>query len=428
METVRSSGNALLTIINDILDFSKIESGKLELDKEPFDLRTCPEASLDVVAPNAAEKGLELAYVIDPRTPVMVLGDITRLRQILLNLLSNAVKFTSVGEVTVSVMARKLERHPQTVQKLAEAQAGTTATPQASSLLPVYAIRFAIKDTGMGIAPDRLDRLFKSFSQVDSAINRNYGGTGLGLVISQRLRELMDGRIWVDSEVNEGATFSFSIVVDAVEDVSIPAATLPLAGKRLLLLDSNATSRQHLVYQAHAWGMTVHVALAGIGLLQYLQSGEPVDAVLWDRRSLSMTDVSTLAAIQQQVEVTPLILLTAGTQLAPAAPELLLPHAALLHKPVKQAAFYNLLSQLLVGQAMPLRSLQPQHEQPSRLADDLPLRILLAEDNIINQKVASLLLQQLGYSIDVVGNGQAASDRCPTPISLRCALDGCANA
>ena len=407
VETVRSSGNALLTIINDILDFSKIESGKLELEKQPFDLRTCLESSLDVVTPHAAEKGLELAYVIDPLTPTLVLGDITRLRQILLNLLSNAVKFTSAGEVTVSVLARKLARPPKTTQQQAGAQ-NTSATLQPSSPSPIYAIRFAIKDTGMGIAPDRLDCLFKPFSQVDSAINRNHGGTGLGLVISQRLCELMGGRIWVDSDVNQGATFSFSIVAEAVEETPLSVATLPLAGKRLLLLDHNAISRQHLIYQAQAAGMTVHIAPSELALLQGLQTGEPIDAVLWDQRSLDATAPQMLAAVQRQVESTPFILLTIGIQLAPAAPRRLLPHAASLPKPVKQAAFYNLLNQLLVGQAVPLQSLQTQRDQPLRLADQLPLRILLAEDNSINQKVATLLLQKLGYSVDVVGNGQAA--------------------
>lgn len=182
-ETIRSSGEALLTIINDILDFSKIESGKLDLEEQPFDLQTCIEEALDLLAARAVEKHLELAYLFDPRIANTVLGDVTRLRQILVNLLGNAIKFTESGEVIVSVTAQDIK----------------TGTDK-----PTLTIQFAVKDTGIGIPSDRMDRLFKPFSQVDSSTSRKYGGTGLGLVICQRLCELMGGTMWVESQGRVG--------------------------------------------------------------------------------------------------------------------------------------------------------------------------------------------------------------------------------
>ncbi|NJL35298.1 MAG: PAS domain-containing protein [Leptolyngbyaceae cyanobacterium SM1_4_3] len=199
--TIRNSGEALLSIINDILDFSKIESAKLDLEENPFNLRTCIESALNLLAPKAIEKGLELAYLIDPLVPEVVVSDMTRIRQILVNLLSNAVKFTEQGEVTVSVVARPLPDR---------------AIAADDSTLSFYALRFAVKDTGIGIPSDRLARLFKPFSQIDSSISRTHGGTGLGLTISQRLSELMGGRIWVDSTLGSGSTFYCAVRVKAI--------------------------------------------------------------------------------------------------------------------------------------------------------------------------------------------------------------------
>ena len=199
-ETIRTSGDALLTIINDILDFSKIESGKLELEEQAFDLRICIEEALDLLATKAAEKKLELAYLFDPQTPSMLVGDVTRLRQILVNLVGNAVKFTDAGEVTVSVTAKKFLAQRRSfrediAQVEDDAPSVTNATPpnKPTNLQPptFYEIQFAIKDTGIGIPADRLDRLFKSFSQVDSSTSRQYGGTGLGLAICKSLSKMM---------------------------------------------------------------------------------------------------------------------------------------------------------------------------------------------------------------------------------------------
>jgi PAS domain S-box-containing protein len=406
LETVSSSGDALLTIIDDILDFSKIESGKLELEKQPVNLRTCIEAVLELLVPKAVEKGLELAYVIDSQTPVQVLSDITRLRQILVNLLGNAVKFTSVGDISVSVLARKLQSHH--ALEAETAQPGSVDNSHSSSL-PFYAIRIAVQDTGMGIAADRLDRLFQPFSQVDSSINRNYGGTGLGLVISQRLCELMGGRLWVDSEIGQGSTFSFSIVAQAasVETPSLEAAS-PLKGKRLLLFDTNGASQQHLVFQAQGWDMEVHTPQSGQDVLNALQAAS-IDAVILDSRSLKTLPESLATAIQQQLsrQTLPLILLTTD-RLAAVAQEGWAQHAAVLHKPVKQVHFYHTLIEQLTGQVRQLVTANQPRGCAERLANHLPLRILLAEDNRVNQKVALLLLQQLGYSADVVDNGLEA--------------------
>jgi PAS domain S-box-containing protein len=410
LETVRHSGDALLTIINDILDFSKIESGKLELETQPFNLRTCIEAALDLMMPKATEKGLELAYVIDPCTPTCVLSDINRLRQILVNLLGNAVKFTHLGEVSIAVVARKLQRSQHVLDAAGEAtHFSRNANHSASDSLPLYAIRFEVKDTGTGIAAAYLDRLFQPFSQGDSSINRNYGGTGLGLVISQRLCELMGGRIWVASEVGQGSTFSFSIVTQAVvEEATTCETDTRLNGKRLLLFDHHAISRQHLLFQAQALGIEVSTCESGLEILQTLQS-VPIDLLLLDQPSLEALQPSLLSEIQQtmQRQTTPLVLLT-SKRLKPSAQGLWMPSNAVLHKPIKQAQFYSLLIELLTEKSFQPLAVEPASSGAVLLTAPLPLRILLAEDNLTNQKVALLLLQKLGYSADVANNGLEA--------------------
>ena len=199
VNTIRHSGDSLLTLINDILDFSKIESGKLELDYQPFDIRDCIEETLDLLAPKAAEKNLELAYLIYKKTPNWIVGDATRIRQILVNLVGNGLKFTNFGEVVVGVTARKI----------------TVADEVVTTDCPNYEVRFMVKDTGIGIPPDKMERLFKAFSQIDSSTTRNYGGTGLGLIISRRLTELMGGKMWVESNENGGSNFFFTILTKA---------------------------------------------------------------------------------------------------------------------------------------------------------------------------------------------------------------------
>lgn len=393
VETIYSSGEALLTIINDILDFSKIESGKLQLEQRPFNLRTCIEESFDLLAPEAAQKGLELVHLIDESTPESIVGDISRLRQILVNLLCNAVKFTQSGEIKLAVKVRKL---------------GVESDKQASER---YEILFAVQDTGIGIPMERLNRLFQPFSQVDASHDRHHGGTGLGLVICQRLCQMMGGRIWVDTEVGKGSTFSFTIVTQALNSappVELKGTQPQLAGKRLLIVDDNAASCQMLVQQGQAWGMLTRVAQSGAEALALLRQGELFDLVLLDGQMPGIEALSLAIQIRKQSshQRLPIVMLTSIGQPETRDPRIIANFAAFLNKPIKQSQLYKVLIQVLVGQPIhlfPVSSRFPSID--SQLAQRLPLRILLAEDNIVNQKVGLYLLQQLGYQADVVSNG-----------------------
>lgn len=395
VETVRSSGDALLNIINDILDFSKIESGKLELEHHLFNLRVCIEDSLELLAPKASEKGLELAYLIDPQTPEWIWSDSTRLRQILVNLISNAVKFTETGEVTVFVVG----------EQLSDEWAATE--PE----LPSYRLHFSVKDTGVGIAADRRDRLFQPFTQVDSSISRTYGGTGLGLVICQRLCEMMAGRIWVESEPHQGTTFSFCILVQAQLGAEAnPASHLLLAGKRLLLLDRNVMRQQNLRLQAQSWGVEVRVARSDLEMLNCLHSEEHFDAIIFDQNSTTISSQQFAAQVHQRPlrQTVPLVLLTSSYFANFSAHELESPFAAALCQPVKQSQFYNALIEIFAGQHPQLATTRTTSKLDPQTAERSPLRMLLVEDNAVNQKIALLLLERLGYRADVAGNGLEA--------------------
>ena len=265
VETIRSSGDALLTIINDILDFSKIESGQMDLEAVPFDLRDCVEDALDLFAVAAAAKDIDLAYVVDDAIPHAVLGDVTRLRQIIVNLVGNALKFTAAGEIVVEVGARA-----------------------ASGELD-HELHFAVRDTGIGIPADRMDRLFRSFSQVDASTARQYGGTGLGLAISRRLSELMGGRMWVDSVVGEGSTFHFTIRAEPVVGSLRPhlAKHQPaLARKTLLIGDQSLTRRRLVAKQASAWGMLAQTAETRAAALALVADGVQFDVAVIDEDML----------------------------------------------------------------------------------------------------------------------------------------------
>lgn len=433
-ETIRTSGDALLTIINDILDFSKIESGKLELEEQPFDLRACIEGALDLLVPKASEKKLELAYLIDPSTPAAIVGDVTRLRQILVNLISNAVKFTETGEVVVSVVARPLLRADQ---------------PDPS---PRYVIRFAVRDTGIGIPSNRLDRLFRPFSQVDSSTSRQYGGTGLGLVISQRLAEMMGGRIWVESEEGQGSIFYFTVVAQATASLAAghpPSPEPQLTGKHLLIVDDNPTNRQILLLQTQAWGMIPRVTGSGTEALSWILRGDRFDAALLDFQMPQMDGLTLATAIRQceQTEAVkiarqqlwgeasdfplPIIMLTSMGKSDVDFPTVAV--AAFLNKPVKQSQLYNALVQVVAGAAQPTSGVAAPSSTPGStsthlLLPHLPnarpastLRVLLAEDNVVNQKVALHLLQRLGYRADIASNGLevlAALQRQPYDVVL----------
>jgi PAS domain S-box-containing protein len=380
VETIRTSGESLLAIINDILDFSKIEAGELELEREPFDVRECVEEALDLVAAAAAAKGLELACLVDERCPASVSGDVTRTRQILVNLLSNAVKFTERGEVFVSVESR--ERRADALE-----------------------LHVAVKDTGVGIPADRLDRLFHEFSQVDASTTRQYGGTGLGLAICKRLSELMGGRVWVESEPGRGSTFHFTV---AVAPASGRAAEEPpdLAGRRVLVVDDSATNRRILELQARSWGLDVLAAASAAEALEALGRGERFDAAVLDLQMPGVDGVALAAAIRSlgAAGQMPLILLTSlGAGSATASAEF----AARLTKPVKASHLFNALVEALGG-APAAAAERPAPVVDAGLAERHPLRILIAEDFAVNQKVALGLLDKMGYRADAVANGVEA--------------------
>ena len=276
-EVVHSSGDALLHVIDDILDYSKIEAGKLDLEHEPFNLRDCVEGALDIVAPRAWEKELELGCLIDDDAPAGIVGDAARLRQVLLNLLSNAVKFTEQGEVIVLVDAE-------------ETEAGS------------YRVELAVRDTGIGIPPDRMDLLFTSFSQVDASTTRRFGGTGLGLAISKRLVDLMGGTISVESEQKKGSTFRISLPVTAAEvPAKIPLDEgLPhLAGKRILIVDDNATNREIVTRHALSWGMVPVAVELPVAALELIAQGEPFDVAVLDMMMPEMDGLALAGEIRQ---------------------------------------------------------------------------------------------------------------------------------
>ncbi|CAA9304535.1 MAG: BarA sensory histidine kinase (VarS GacS) [uncultured Frankineae bacterium] len=372
-ETVRSSGDALLTVINDILDFSKIEAGELELEHRPFSVRDCVEGSLDLVAAQAGAKGLDLAGQLAEDVPAVVVGDVTRVRQVLVNLLSNAVKFTERGEVVLHVRV----------------------DVDGALLLDV-------RDTGIGIPPERLDRLFRSFSQVDASTTRVYGGTGLGLVISKRIAEAMGGDIRVESEPGRGSTFRLRVPLPRGEQVpdalAIPPAQLP--GRSALVVDDNATNRTILRRQLTAWGMRVEDHADGAAALASVDAGATPDIVLLDMHMPGMDGVELARGLRSRPATRdlPLLLLTSLGGRPPDGEALGLLH---LTKPVKAGALRTAVAQALGAGTAPARS-APDHASVRRL------RVLLAEDNVVNQRVAVLMLDRLGHRADVVANGLEA--------------------
>ncbi len=378
VETIRTSGETLLTIINDILDFSKIEAGHLDLEEHPFALRTCIEDVLDLLAPRAVEKDLELVYFIDSDVPQAVVGDVTRLRQILVNLLSNAVKFTREGEIVVTLEAEPVDA--------------------ARSRLHV-----AVRDTGIGIAEDRLGQIFESFTQADASTTRKYGGTGLGLTISKRLAELMGGALWAESRVGEGSTFHLTLEAPTAPSQG-PVSRCDekrLAGKQVLIVDDNAANRQILTRQAEQWGMLPQAVSSGPEALAVLAAGKRFDLGLLDMHMPEMDGLTLARRLREAPagQALPLVLLNSlGDRIETEGS----PFAASLTKPVKGSK----LCDVLIG-VLDERRVQPvtSSAQPARPARCSSQRILLAEDNRVNQKVALRLLERLGYRADVAANG-----------------------
>ncbi|HND60676.1 MAG TPA: PAS domain S-box protein [Opitutaceae bacterium] len=383
-ETIRTAGDALLGLINDILDYSKIESGHLELEQAPFDLRECIESSIDVLVPRAAEKKLDLLYWIDVDAPPSLLGDVTRLRQVIVNLLSNAVKFTAHGEVFLNVGVA--DYRPDGTVKLT----------------------IAVRDSGIGIPPDRMDRLFKSFSQVDASTTKHYGGTGLGLAICKRLVELMGGRIWVESVAGCGSTFAFEV---CLAPAALPAPAVDgnpgdITNRRVLIVDDNPTNRRILCLQLGSWGLRPTAVASGSEALDRLRHTDGFDLAILDYQMPEMDGIQLAKEIRSRFTATqlPLILLTSiGQSAAPSAVGI----AACASKPAKPAALHALISEVLLGRRGP-RAAASDLAAGENLGESHPLAILIAEDNAVNQRVAKLMLQRLGYSADFVANGRAA--------------------
>jgi signal transduction histidine kinase/HPt (histidine-containing phosphotransfer) domain-containing protein/BarA-like signal transduction histidine kinase len=401
-EASRNSAEALLTIINDILDFSKIESGKLELEHHPFELRACVEEALDLLAPKAAEKNLDLACVVDDAIPRILVSDVTRLRQILVNLLGNAVKFTGQGEVVLEV---KSAGHG-TREKPPSQKPDTDFVRHPEQWL----LHFSVRDTGIGIPADRQSRLFKSFQQIDPSTARHYGGTGLGLAICKRLTELMGGKIWVESEAGKGATFHFTTLVRAAAGNTPPSWQAPqpqLAGRRLLVIEDNATNRSIIANRSRQWGLVVETAATGSDALAILAGDHQFDALILDlqlpdRDALTLTSSIRNLAAGRYLPVLLLSSLRAGGEDARPLP----PGVAIsIHKPIRPAQLLEALCRAFSVQVQREKKAPPAPVLDADLGRRLPLRVLLADDNPINQKVGLSVLRKLGYRADLASNG-----------------------
>ncbi|HXI93514.1 MAG TPA: response regulator [Blastocatellia bacterium] len=396
VEIIRTGGETLLTLINDILDFSKIESGALELENAPFDLRESIEGALELLSEKAGEKGIALAYRMDRSAPRAIRGDATRLRQILVNLISNAIKFTDHGEVVISVSAVP--------------NSASDADPQLFQLL------FTVRDTGIGIPPNLMQRLFKSFSQVDASTTRQYGGTGLGLAISKRLAEAMGGDISAKSEPGIGSLFSLTIQAQSTPyqpTIDLDGIQPDLVGKRIFIADDNVTRRQILMEQVHAWGMIACATGSGPQTIEWINSGEPFDVALIDIQMEKMEGMVQSIELRKHRDKArmPMVMLqpTAIRKVNTNTnaywynlPDL----GIFLTKPASLMHLRNALAEALSGPAS--RATQSSEKpaiSPDRNGRE-ELRILVAEDNRTNQLVALRLLAHIGYGKAVVaGNG-----------------------
>ena len=377
----------MLKVINDILDFSKIESGNLELEFCELNLRQTIEEVLEVFAAKSAETGIDLLYDLGPDVPETIMGDSHRIRQILLNLVSNATKFTNDGEVLIEV--KKLGAEGDETE-----------------------LEFTVRDTGIGIPSDKVNRLFQAFTQVDSSTTRKYGGTGLGLVICEKLVHMMGGIITVSSVEGAGTCFSFSLRTCAVETVPKTASVvdIDIHGKQILIVDDNATNLKILKSQMEGLGAVCHPASSGADALGILSRGVMIDLVLADMQMPKMDGVELARNIKKDFTELPVILLTSlGEDVSVQYPGLF--HSVLI-KPVRQHLLHQHVLKAL-NQSIP--NAKPAPVSNSALQEDFaarnPLRILLAEDNLINQLLATAILNKLGYyQVQIANNGQEAVD------------------
>ena len=387
VSTARTSGNGLLAIINDILDYSKIDSGNLELEQQAFILRECIEEAIDLLADLAAKKNLYLNSFIEPDVPPIIQSDATRLRQILVNLLGNAVKFTAKGEINLWVGSKQQNDQIE--------------------------IQFMVRDTGIGIPEDRRNRLFQPFLQGDSSTTRKFGGTGLGLVISKSLVNIMGGDIWVESTPNEGSIFYFTIQAEKLDmppdtnPVSTNAQPLEFANKRILVGQPNQTSRVVFSHQLSQWGILVTCASSASEILQILAQSK-FDLIILDTAILDNNDALLEQSIRLAAIGSPLLFVTPLGQQFTIAEKFT--SCYYLNRPYYLNQLYQMIHTIL-GQPEQNGRIHPPTNAKSKfihLAAENPLRILLAEDNLINQKVALRMLERLGYHADVAANGREA--------------------
>ena len=396
VEAMRTSGAHVVDIINDILDFSKLQSGRFDISPAPFALRPLLESALDAVAARAADKGLELAYVMGPEVPAGIEADEARVRQILVNYLGNAVKFTARGEVVLQV----------------QAIAPSAGEPSE--------IRFSVRDTGMGIPADRMDRLFKEFSQTDASVAVRYGGTGLGLAICGKLAEAHGGRVWAESQLGVGSSFHLALPAGARPEAgpSAPAFRETLRGLHALIVDDNLTSLEILRAHAELWGMSVRATQDPAEALRWLEGGGQLDVILADQGMPGLDGLELARRIRgvRGRATVPIVLLSSlreSARLARASEPAL---TAVLTKPLRQSELFRRIEEVL---RPPVAG---EREKPARAATPSPsLAILLVEDNILNQKVALVLLERLGYAADVASDGARALealDRKPYDVVL----------
>ncbi len=382
--TIQTAGTTLLTLINDVLDYSKIEAGRFEPERAPVDIRETVAEALEMVARTAANKGLELLSTVDQQAPVAILGDVTRIRQILVNLLSNAVKFTAKGEVEVSV-------------RLADDDT----------------VLFAVRDTGIGIPVDAQARLFQSFTQIDSSTTRLFGGTGLGLAISRRLAELMGGQLWVESAENVGSTFFLRLpaVATRIEhSAEVLISARRLEGRRVLIVDDNFANARILTAETSRWGMVAEACHDGESALRCLaRPVTPPDVIIVDMQMPQMDGIELTRQIRARMGLRlPVIMLSSSG--APAREDIdALGFAAVLTKPARPMKLHRALVSAL-GEAQPAQPVAEAAAAPALVSPigEAPLRVLLVEDNPVNQRVVLLMLRALGCSTDVANNGVEA--------------------
>lgn len=384
IETLRVSSDNLMTIINDILDYSKIQSGKMNLEEAPFELRNSIEDALDLFAPKAIEKGIDLLYLIQPDVSPFLIGDVNRLRQIMVNLINNAIKFTEEGEIFVSI------------EKAAESDG-------------YQELLFSIKDSGIGIAREKMEILFEPFTQADATTTRRYGGTGLGLAIAKHLINLMGGNIWVESKLGKGSTFFFNVKL-ATSGIGktklyVRGQIPELKNSKVLIVDDNETNRHIFTLQFESWGMIPITARSGQEALEIIEeTEEPFELAVVDMQMPQMDGLELGRKIKEMPFKgdIPMIMLTSLGKINKLPTEIF---DAQLSKPIKLAELFEEVLRV-IAETRNRRNSMADHNIDKNLAEKLPMRILLAEDNVTNQDLVITLLSKMGYKIDAVDNGR----------------------